>query len=66
MSKKGYFMLVVETKIYKNGIETKDIGFIDDRTRYGLEKLSEALYVSANACVKRHGELAIVRSQMGA
>jgi hypothetical protein len=65
MQNKGVFKLVVETETYKNGISTKDAGIVDDRTKYGLEKLSEALYVSASACAKRHGELALSRRQQG-
>ena len=48
------FRLIVESKKYRNGIRTKDAGVLESRTRYGLGKLSEALYLSANACAERH------------
>jgi hypothetical protein len=55
----------VETETYRNGIRTGDLGIVNDKTRYGLEKLSEALYVSAYACVERHGGLAVISKQEG-
>jgi len=59
------FKLAVETETYRNGIITRDAGVVNEKTRYGLKKLSEALYVSANACVERHGQLALMKKQQG-
>ena len=53
------FKLVVETQTYGEGIRTRDVWAIDGRTRYGLEKLSEALYTSAARCAERHVDLAL-------
>ena len=53
------FQLFVETQTYREGIRTRDAGTIDDKTSYGLEKLAEALYISANACADRHAKMAI-------
>ena len=53
------FKVFVETQTYREGIRTRDIWAVDDRTRYGLEKLSEALYISAACCAERHADLAL-------
>jgi hypothetical protein len=65
MSGKEGFQLVVETKTYKDGIITRDAGVVNEHTGYGLEKLSEALYMSAAECAKRHGKLEILNSGKG-
>ena len=65
MSKSESFRMVVETDTYRNGIRTRNAGTVNERTRYGLEKLSEALYVSATACAERHVQLAVMRKIKG-
>jgi len=59
------FQLVVETGVYREGIVTRDSGIVNEQTRYGLEKLSEALYVSAKACADRHAKLAVTMMKDG-
>lgn len=58
------FKLIVQTTTYKDGLITQNSGLIDDRTEYGLKKLSEALYISSSECAKRHADLAL-REQEG-
>ncbi len=65
MPKSESFRMVVETDTYRNGIRTRNAGTVNERTRYGLEKLSEALYVSAAACAERHVQLAVMRKIKG-
>lgn len=61
----GSFKLAVETQTYRNGIITREASLVNDKTRYGLERLSEALYVSATACADRHAELALLNKKGG-
>lgn len=65
MSNKESFHLLVETRTYRDGIRTTDVGVVNDRTRYGLEKLSEALYVSASLSAQRHGEIELMKENSG-